>query len=116
MVEGVAAPPEIVGRQRQDANDAPDPVIRTTTVEERPVAAIGLNHKETHEEAGSRDREQQAAPIAGAERGRHQGPNDCEGHGRDRKFHHAPRGTRLAIACERKCPRPARPTLGFQIH
>ena len=74
MVEGVAVSPEIVGRQCQHANDTSDPVIRATSAEECPVAAIVLDHEEAHEEAGSRHREQKANPVTGAESGPHQNP------------------------------------------
>ena len=105
MVVGVGAPPEIVGRQRQDADDAADPIIGETMGKERPVAAIVLDHEETHEEAGSRHGEQQAYPIAGVHSGPHQNPDEGERHRRDRELEHAARGTRLAVAGEHLCQR-----------
>ena len=61
--------PEIVGRQCQYANDTSDPVIRRDDDGRTTVAAIMLDHKEAHEEARSRDGEQQANPVAGVESG-----------------------------------------------
>ncbi len=63
MVEGVTVSPEIVGRQGQYANDTSDPIIHATSAEECPVAAIVLNHEESHEKTGSRHGEQQANPV-----------------------------------------------------
>jgi hypothetical protein len=34
MVEGMRTPPEVVRRQRQHADDAPDPIVRETMTEE----------------------------------------------------------------------------------
>jgi hypothetical protein len=42
------------------------------------MAAIVLDHEEAHEEAGSRNGKQQTKPIADAEGGPHQEPEEDE--------------------------------------
>ena len=82
-MDGVRAPPEIVGRQRQHADHAPDPVVGETMAEECAMTAIVLDHEQAHEKAGGRHRKQQAKPVAKIERCPHQKPEQSKRHGRD---------------------------------
>ncbi len=52
MVDRVRAPPEIVWRERQDADGAADPVVGAPVREECAVPAVMLNHEEANEKAG----------------------------------------------------------------
>ena len=62
VMHGMRAPPEIVGRQREHAERAADPVIGEAMAEERAVPAIVLDHEQAHQEAGGRNGEQQGQP------------------------------------------------------
>jgi hypothetical protein len=62
MMYGVRAPPIIVGREGDDAYDAPDPVIERGAPEEGAMAAIVLDHEEANDEAGGRRCKEQADP------------------------------------------------------
>ena len=62
VMDGVRAPPEIVGRQRQHADDAADPVVRAAAREERAVAAVVLDHEEPNQKPGRRDCDEQRRP------------------------------------------------------
>ncbi len=53
MLDMVVAP-EIVGRQRDDADEPADPVIGARRTEKRPVAAIMLDHEQPDDEPRSR--------------------------------------------------------------
>jgi hypothetical protein len=64
VVNGVFASPEIVRRERQHPDHAPDPVVGETAVEEGTMTAIVLDHEELHEKARGRHRQQQAEPVA----------------------------------------------------
>ena len=55
MVDRVRAPPEIVGRKRQNADNAANPIVRAAAREERAVAAVVLNHEEANQKPGRRD-------------------------------------------------------------
>jgi hypothetical protein len=101
MVEGVSPPPEIVWRQCQHADDASNPIIREAVAEERSVAAIVLDHKETYEKARSRQSKQKAAPIAGLESSPRQKPQKSERPCRDHELEDAPHVVRLAILNQR---------------
>ena len=61
---GVGAAPVIIGGQRQDAEDAADPVVGLAVGEERAVAAIVLDHEQADKKAGGRDDQDQAPPLA----------------------------------------------------
>jgi hypothetical protein len=45
VVDGVSAPPEIIGRQGQHADRPSDPVVRDTVAKKRAMAAIVLDHE-----------------------------------------------------------------------
>ncbi len=75
----VRAPPEIVGRQRQHAEDAADPIVGARRSKERTVAAVVLDHEQPHQEGGRRDGKDQAGPIPHAQRIPQQEPARGEG-------------------------------------
>ena len=64
VMDRMRASPEVVGRQCQDTEDAADPVIGNAMAEESAMAAIMLDHEQAHEKARSRNRQQQAEPVA----------------------------------------------------
>ena len=98
VVDGVAATPGVVGRQRQRADDAAHPVVESSAAEESTMAAIVLDHEQADEEAGCRDRQQQAQPVAKAQSHPHQHPQSSEGPGGQRQLEHAADLARLTIA------------------
>ena len=51
--------PAVVGRQREHAKDAADPVIGQTAGKKGAVTAIVLDHEQAHEKAGGRYGDQQ---------------------------------------------------------
>ena len=52
VMDGVRAAPEIIGRHSKDADDAADPIVCPFVRKERAMAAIVLNHEQSHQEAG----------------------------------------------------------------
>src|SRR6186997_2151379 len=76
----VASSPVIVRGQGHDADGSADPIVCGATVEERPVAAVVLDHEEADEEARRRYYQQQSNPIAMVQCRPDQRPNDKEGH------------------------------------
>ena len=52
--------PVIVRGQGHDTDDSADPIVRKTAAEERPVAAVMLDHEETNEQARRGHCQQQA--------------------------------------------------------
>ena len=98
-MHGVRALPEIVGRQRQHAERAADPVIGEAVAEEGAVPAIVLDHEQPHQESGGRNGEQQRYPPEAKVIGRpHQRPQRRQRGEGDAEFNEAARGARLAIA------------------
>ena len=59
MMDRMRAAPTVVGREREHANDAADPVIRQTAGKKGAVAAVVLDHEQAYEKAGSRNRDKQ---------------------------------------------------------
>src|SRR3954469_4749782 len=70
MVDRVGAPPEIVRRQRQHADDAADPIVRTAMRKESAMAAVMLNHEEANQKARRRDGNEQRSPPMAAHEGK----------------------------------------------
>ena len=52
MMGGMGAAPVVIGRKREHANDAADPIIRAPRPKECAVTAIVLNHEKPHEQSG----------------------------------------------------------------
>src|SRR5689334_25004522 len=64
VVDRVSASPEVVRREREHPDRAPDPIVCETMVEEGAMTAIVLDHEQPHEKARSRHRKYQGNPIA----------------------------------------------------
>jgi len=62
-MECMASSPEIARSQGHDTDGSADPIVCKTAVEERPVAAVVLNHEEADEAARRGCHQQQASPI-----------------------------------------------------
>ena len=103
VVDGMGAPPEIVRRQRQHADDAPDPVIGAPVPKESAVTAIMLDHEQTNKKTRGRNGQQQIKPVADVEREPHQQPKENERHDRDQNFDDAAPMVRFAIARKSLC-------------
>jgi hypothetical protein len=67
VMRSMAAPPVVVWRQCQHADDAADPVVGLPRSEKGAVTAIMLDHEEAHQKAGSRHRQREAQPVAPAQ-------------------------------------------------
>ena len=96
----MALPPEIVRSQGHDTDGSADPIICKTAMEERPVAAVVLDHEETDEETRRGCNQQQANPIAMVYSRSYQNPDDNEGHYRDHQLEYTARVVRFAITSE----------------
>ena len=59
MMNCMRPAPTVVGREREHANDAADPVVRQAAGEKRAVAAVVLDHEQAYEKAGGRNRDKQ---------------------------------------------------------
>ena len=104
MVGVVTAPPGVVGRQRHRSDQPPDPVVHRARTIEGSMAAVVLQHKQPHEQTGSRNSEEQRDGIAEPERCPHQSPDEAEGCDRDGELEGAACRTRLAIAAQKSGP------------
>ena len=105
MMDGVRAAPIVVGGQGQQADDAPRPVVRGPRGEERPVAAIMLDHEQPQQQSCRGQHEQCEKPVVAEMGGRsHRGPGRRKRTSSDCEFQDAPPGTRLAIGA--KFPQP----------
>ena len=106
-MNGVGAAPEVVGRERQHADHAADPVVGEPVAEEGAVAAVVLDHERPHQEAGGRHRQQQRQPpIAEIIGGPGQRPQRRERREGDRDLDDAAGVAWLAIAREDLRPAP----------
>jgi hypothetical protein len=85
-MQRMASLPVIVRRQGYDTDGSADPIVRKTAVEERPVAAVMLDHEETDEQTRRGYHQQQANPIAMVKTSPHQSPDGEEGHSRDHQL------------------------------
>jgi hypothetical protein len=103
-MNGVTASPAVVWRQGQHADRPSEPVIGAAVPEKGAVPAIVLDHEQPHQEACRRNGEQQADPIAGAERRPHRKPEQGERHRRDDELREAAREAGLAIPPKDRAP------------
>ncbi len=62
VVHGVAQAPVVVGREREDAEHPPDPVVHRLLAEEGAVSAVVLDHEEPHQEGGRGNGEKKPPP------------------------------------------------------
>ena len=74
MMERMGAPPIIIRGEREDADRAANPVIGASTAEQRSMAAIMLDHEETHEESGRRNCHEECQPVADIQKEEHEDP------------------------------------------
>ena len=79
VVDGMGSPPEIVRRQCQHADGAPDPVIGEPVPEECAMTAIVLDHEETNKKTCGGNGQQQIKPVADVECEPHQQPQETNG-------------------------------------
>lgn len=90
--------PIVVGRQRQDADRASNPVVDAATGEKRTVAAIMLNHEQPEQEGGGGKDEDQAGPEAVMNRCPSGSPEQRERDDGHDKLESAASGSWLAIS------------------
>ena len=98
VMGGVHALPVIVRRQRHHADDPADPVVDRAAAEERPVAAIVLDHEQPHQKRGGRDRQRQAQPVADRKQRPHRHPQRAEREHGDRDLGEAAPKRGIAVA------------------
>lgn len=99
------ASPVIVRREGHNADGSADPIVRNTTAEERPVAAVMLDHEETNEQARRGHCQQQNDPMAAGNDNQHQSPDDKERYRCDHQLENAARVIGLAVAGKQLCQR-----------
>ncbi len=86
VMDRMGAPPDIVGRQGDDAERPPDPVADIAVSDEGAVAAIVLDAEEAHEEQAVDRRDQEGAEIAVARDPAGKDPQEDEAHDADGEF------------------------------
>src|SRR5436305_14967238 len=106
MMHRVGVAPEVVRRECQHAEHAPDPVVEPAAAEKRAMAAVMLDHEQAHQETGRRYGEQQADPVTEVKAEPRRGPQHGEWSKRDKNLNEAAPGIWAAVA--RKDFRPAR--------
>jgi hypothetical protein len=119
VMHGMAAPPMIVGCQRQHADDAAGPVVGLPLAEECAVPAIVLDHEEPHQEAGGGHGNGKAEPVAPAQARPCGDPEQDERYGGDEQLDRAARVAGRTIAVQNRQPVPGRdgaaaPCFAFQ--
>ena len=77
-MHGMGAPPKTIGRERQYADDPTGPIVCPAMPEKGPVAAIVLDHEESHQESRGWYGERKREPVAEIERRPHQKPERNE--------------------------------------
>ena len=100
VMDGVAAPPVVVGRERQHADRPADPVVGQRLAEERPVPAVVLDHEQPDQEAGGRHGQDQAEPVAVAQAQQHDRPEREERHRGDHQLVDAAHRIGVTVAGE----------------
>jgi hypothetical protein len=105
VMDGVSAAPQIMGRHGDDADGTADPIIGQAMPKKGAMAAIVLNHEQTHEKAGRRHHEEHREPIAKIERGPHQQPQQDERHHSDTDLDDAACVAGVAVTRENARPR-----------
>jgi hypothetical protein len=98
MVFGMRPSPVVVGRERQDTDDAARPVVDSTARKERPMAAVVLDHEQPQQESGGGNDEDQAGPEAVMNRCPCGSPEQRERDDGDDKLESAASGSWLAIS------------------
>src|SRR5262245_22006773 len=106
-MDGMRAPPEIIGRERQYADCATYPIVRQAMPEEGTVAAIVLDHEQPNQESGGRHGEQQGhPPEAKVVRCPGQCPQRHKWHERDGNLDDTSGVTGFSVAFEELHPSP----------
>ena len=100
MMDRMRAAPDVVRRQRQHADNAPDPVVRRALAEEGAMPAIVLDHEQPHEKARGAARPAAGQPVAEVERRPRQRPERDQRHDRDDDLEDAAAVAGLSIADE----------------
>ena len=101
MMDGVRAPPEVVWREGQDADDAPDPIVGAPVREKRAMPAVMLNHEEPNQKPRRRDGdEQRRPPVAKREGEPRDDPERDQRQKRHDQFGDATCIARLAVTAE----------------
>ncbi len=100
VMGGVRALPIIVGRQGDDAEHAPDPVVERAVTKEGAVTAIVLDEKQPHQKSGRGQSQREGQPVADMHQRPHRRPKRDEGREGDGDFGQAPREFGVAIAGE----------------
>ena len=77
-MHGMGTPPKTIGRERQYADDPTGPIICPAMPKKGPVAAIVLDHEESHQESRGWYGERKREPVAEIERRPHQHPERNE--------------------------------------
>ena len=95
MVNGVGAPPVIIGGQRHHPENAADPIIAFPVAKESAMPAIMLDEEEPEQEGPCRYRQQEARHEAIGEREPDKQPQGNEGHGCKAKLDQALPAKRL---------------------
>ena len=67
VMGGVGTAPHVVGRHRDDAGEAADPVVGEAMAEERAVAAVVLDHEQPQQEGAGSEGKRQRQPVADVE-------------------------------------------------
>jgi hypothetical protein len=98
MVDGMGAPPDVIGCEGQHAQSAPDPVAQMAVAEERPVAAIVLDDEQAHQKAAVQQRQGQADPDTDGQRPPGQRPDGQKGNQAQPQFKGAAAVVGLAVA------------------
>src|SRR5882672_10092267 len=100
VMNRMSASPEVVGRERQHADQTADPVVSKAMAEESAMTTIVLDHKQPHKKAGCWQREQQTEPVAKIKGCPHQDPEQNKRTRRDCELDYAAHGAGYAIAGE----------------
>ena len=107
MMHGVGAAPEVIGRQRHHADHPTHPIVRQAMAEIRTMAAIVLNHEQSHKKTRSRySKYQGEPPVAEMQRCPGQRPERCKRHERDHNLYCAADVIGFAVAREDLRPAP----------
>ena len=99
VVDRMGPPPDVVRRERHNAQPAPDPVAQRAVAEKGPVTAIVLDAEEPEQEAPVQRGNEQGAHIAVMRDPACKNPERNERDQRDHEFKAAAQGAGFAVAC-----------------
>jgi hypothetical protein len=104
MVQGVLPAPVVVRRQRQHAEQTPDPVVDLAGTEQRTMPAIMLNDEHAHQQCTGKRRKRPRGQHGILQQPVHQGPNAHESCKCNDDFKHCPAVISLTIWRETRHP------------